>query len=151
MVPTVASNAQAVSGSYALVKNPSNATADLALADLMRIYKGDQQFWSSGKKITLIVPEPETPEKKVLLDKVYRMSEEEFHGFWLKRVFRGEVLSGPLVLPDAASTIQFVASHEGAVGLVNWKNLQGTAAGRSVKILTIDGRSPSEKNYVLSH
>ena len=47
----------------AVVVNPQLALEDISRERLRRIFMGDQQFWPSGKPVTLLVQHPNTQER----------------------------------------------------------------------------------------
>ena len=59
----------------AVVVHPDVKVDDLSFAEFRKIILADRQFWSAGKRITLIVRAAEADERTVLLKRVYKMSE----------------------------------------------------------------------------
>src|SRR5262244_2241326 len=62
----------------------SDITEDkLPLVELRKILRGEQQFWRSGKRITLLIRAPQAHERDVVLKKVCQMTEAEFRQHWI--------------------------------------------------------------------
>jgi len=68
----------AAAGDIAVIVHRDVPVDDLTFAELRKIMLGDRQFWASGQKVTLIVAEPVDSGRSVLLERVYKMSEQQF-------------------------------------------------------------------------
>jgi len=44
---------------------------DIPLADLAKLCKGTQKIWPDGKNFTLVIKDPESPEMKVAIQKLF--------------------------------------------------------------------------------
>lgn len=137
--------APASAGDVAVVVNKDVKVDDLAFAELRKILLGDRQFWPSGQPVTLLVQGPSTPERKMLLEKIYKMNEAQFKQYWIAKVFRAEASAGPKVVLSNEMAVQLVAALPGAVALVDAR-----AVPAGVKVLKIDGLPPGDKGYPLS-
>ncbi|HLY63038.1 MAG TPA: hypothetical protein VKV95_20005 [Terriglobia bacterium] len=128
----------------AIVVNPQTPVDNLTLADVRKVFMGDRQFWPSNMRITLLVRAPVAHERDVLLHKIYQMSESQFRQYWIGKVFRAEVTSGPKIVFSSAMTNELVAAIPGAIG--------STLADQplnGLKVLKIDGKLPGESGYPL--
>jgi len=128
---------------FGVVVNKANPVEDLSLKEVEKIFKAEKLFWDHGKKIVLLLPEAGSPEKKVLLGLVYKVSDEELKQFWLTKIFRNEIPLAPKVLSSNTAVIKFVEKVEGAIGLVR---LNGPIEN-DVKIIRINGKLPGEPGY----
>ncbi|MGH7558437.1 MAG: hypothetical protein ACREMD_11795, partial [Gemmatimonadota bacterium] len=90
--------ARAQDPAVAIVVNPSTAVNDLSFLELRNIFLGERQFWNDGSRIVLLVRAPVAFERAVVLDKIYRMDESQFRQYWIAKVFRAEVSSGPKIV-----------------------------------------------------
>ncbi len=133
-------------GRIAVVVHPSVATTDLTFAQLRNVLLGNQQFWAGNQRVTLLVRAPTSDERTVLLRNVYAMSEAQFQQYWIAKVFRAEATSGPRIVTSNDQTGLLVKAIPGAIGLVNAAQIPP-----GVKVLTIDGKRPTESGYVLSY
>jgi ABC-type phosphate transport system substrate-binding protein len=129
----------------AIVVNPQNAVDNLSAAELQRMAHLEVQRWRGGGRIYLILLESGTPEKRVLLRRLYRMSDSELKQFWLGKLYRGEIASYPRVVASSAAVKRIVAQAPNALGFI-----AAEEADDSVKVLRVDGRRPGEPGYFLS-
>lgn len=135
----------ALAGDIAVIVHPEVTADDVTFAELRKIMLGDRQFWSSGQKVTLIVAEPVDPGRSVLLERVYKMSEQQFRQFWVARVFRGEVAEGPKVVISSEGVIEMVSVLAGSIAFVDSDDVPS-----GVKVLRIDGLLPGDADYALA-
>lgn len=128
----------------AIVVNPQTPVDNLTLAEVRKVFLGERQFWPSNMRITLLVRAPVAHERDVLLKKIYQMSESQFKQYWIAKVFRAEVTSGPKIVFSTAMTNELAAAIPGAIG--------STLADQplaGLKVLHIDGKLPGESGYPL--
>lgn len=135
----------ALAGDIAVIVHPEVAVDDVTFAELRKIMLGDRQFWASGQKVTLIVAEPVDSGRSVLLERVYKMSEQQFRQFWIARVFRGEVSDDPKVVISSEGVIEMVSVLVGSIAFVDNDDIPA-----GVKILRIDGLLPGDEGYSLA-
>lgn len=134
----------AQAGDVAVVVGDDVDVDSVSMVELRKIYLGDRQFWPSGRSVTLLVPAASMPERAVLLDRVYRMTESQFKQYWIAKVFRAEAVTGPKSMPSAPVALQLVAAVPGSVALVDAREVRGSG-----KVLRIDGIAPGERGYAL--
>ena len=128
----------------AIVVNPEVAVTDLSMEDLRRIFLADQQFWPGGGRVTVLVGAPGAQERKLVLDRIYRMSEREFRKYWIAKIFRAEVPSGPKIVLTSEMARELVSAIPGSISF-----LPATAVNDSVRVLSIDGLLPGQSGYAL--
>lgn len=126
----------------AVVVHPSVEVDDLTFAEFRKIILGDRQFWSAGKRITLIVRAPDADERSVLLSEVYRMTEAQYRQYWVAKVFRAEVTSGPRVVISNEEAVDLVSVIDGAIAVISTEDVP-----EGLKVLKIDGLSPGDPDY----
>ncbi|MBP7147269.1 MAG: hypothetical protein KBD01_06970 [Acidobacteria bacterium] len=136
--------AQDVRRDVAIVVRPEVPVEDLSLRELRLLLLGERQFWSPGMKVTLLMRAPATPEREVILKRVYQMSEAEFRRYWIEKVFRAEAQSDPKIVYSNQTATELVAAIPGAVAFVD-----ATQVPRGLKVLRVDGHLPGEKGYPL--
>jgi ABC-type phosphate transport system substrate-binding protein len=129
--------------SLAVVVSPDVEVDELSFADFRKIMLGDRQFWKSGKRITLIVRGPDSPERELLLEKVYKMNETQFRRYWIAKVFRAEVPSQPRIVVSNDEAVDLIGVMEGGITVVN-----ATDVPEGLKVLKIGGRSPGDAGYL---
>lgn len=128
----------------AVVVHPSAPLASLSLANLRRIFLGEQQFWGDHTRITLLIHAPGTPERDAALRLVYQMNEADFRRYWIAKIFRAEVAVGPKIVYSTGMARLLVATVPGAIAL-----LPANQVDASMRVLPIDGRRPGEDGYPL--
>jgi ABC-type phosphate transport system substrate-binding protein len=133
---------QQAEGVLAIIVNRDNPVDDLSYSELRRVFLGERSHWPNGRRITLVMMEPGTPERKIMLREVYHMSEEELNRHFLRGVFTGEVFASPKMLASPVGVRKFVFNVPGAIGYVKLSDVDD-----SVKVIKVDGRAPDDKDY----
>jgi len=128
----------------AIVVNRSNPLSEISLSDLRRLYRGKRSRWSNGRRVTLVMRDPGTPEREAILQTLYGVDEDEYRRGFLQAVFTGEANSAPRVLASPNGVLRFVFNVPGAIGYV-----RASEVDASVKTLRVDGRLPGEAGYRL--
>ena len=139
-----AQSAHAQSTRVAIVVHPSTPVRNLTLDQLRRVFLAEQQYWPDGTRITLLVRAPQAPERAVVLARVYRMDEEQYRQYWVGKMFRAEVASGPQIVFDAHMAQELVSEIRGAITFVPASDVTANA-----RVLRIDGKLPGEAGYPL--
>lgn len=135
--------AVAQSETLAVIVHPATPVEALSLGELRRLFLGDQQFWSDQTRVALVVPPTGAPARAATLRIVYQMSEAAYRQYWVAKIFRAEVTSGPRVATGEQAR-RVVAATRGAVAIVS-----ADARDQTVKVLRIGGRLPGESGYPL--
>jgi hypothetical protein len=126
------------------VVNAQSPITDLSFAELRKIFMGDQQFWADRSKVTLLVRAPTARERAIVLDKIYKMDEDEFRQYWIGKMFRAEVAGGPKIVYSTEMALNLIAAIKGSITFV-----PASAVTSDVKVLRIDGKLPSDAGYAL--
>lgn len=135
------------SGALAAIKNMAVVVAagsklqDVPLSELVKLCKGTQKTWADGRNFTLVMRDPEAPELRVAVQKLFELSQ-------------GEVKSAIAKLNEGRITVRVVENDEellrtveatpGAVGV-----LDVYAINSAVKVLRVDGKLPFDMGYAL--
>jgi ABC-type phosphate transport system substrate-binding protein len=135
----------AAAGDVAIIVHRDNPQAAVTLTELSRLFRLDQQRWSSGEKVAVILQVGGSDKATVILDRVYRMKAEDLKPFWLGKIYRGELTAAPRVLASDAGVKQAVAGDPRAIGYVD-----SVLLDPSVKALRVDGKLPGEPGYPLA-
>ena len=128
----------------AVVVNPQLALENVSRERLRRIFMGDQQFWPSGKPVTLLVQHPSTEERGQLLRSVFRMSETQYKQYWIAKVFRAEIAAGPKTVLSNEMAAHLVNAIPGAIAVMPVNEVPD-----GLKVLRIDGQLPGDSGYGL--
>lgn len=134
-------------GRVALVVHRSNPLTALSSAELRKILLGDETRWAGKEKITILLMPPGSEERKVLLQVLLKMTDDDFNRHWSARLFQGEVTALPKNAPSAASIAKLVAGLPSAVGMLDADDVPTGESG--VRVLRIDGKAPAEGGYPL--
>jgi hypothetical protein len=128
----------------ALVSNKSNTVGVITLPDLVKVCKAQNNRWPDGKPITFVMRSPSTPEMKLILEKVYGMSESEVSGLIVTANHGRPNHPAILIATSDEDLVNQVASLPGAVGVVDVYSINS-----SVAVVKIAGKLPLEPGYLL--
>ena len=128
----------------ALVSNKSNAVGALTVADLVRLCKAQTPRWPDGKPVTFVMRSPSAPEMKIILEKVYGMSENELNSLILTSNHGRPTHPAILIATSDDELLNKVASTPGAIGVVDVYSINS-----SVAVVKIGGKLPLEPGYLL--
>ena len=128
----------------ALVSNKSNAIGAITVPELVKVCKAQNNRWPDGKPVTFVMRAPSAPEMKMVVEKIYGMSEREVQEF-ISSSNRGRT-NHPAIVVAASDEdlVNKVASLPGAVGVVDVY-----AINSSVAVVKIAGKLPLEPGYLL--
>ena len=128
----------------ALVSNKSNEVGGVTLPELVKVCKAQTNRWPDGKPVTFVMRAPSVPAMKVVLEKVYGMSESEVSGL-IVTSNRGRPSHPAIVVTTSDEELMNkVASVPGAVGVVDVYSINS-----SVVVVKIAGKLPLEPGYLL--
>jgi hypothetical protein len=124
----------------AVVVSAGSKLTDVPLADLTKLCKGVQKTWPDGKAFTLVMKDPESPEMRTAVVKLFGAAP-------------GDVKAAIAKLNEARLVVKIVESDEellrtvgatpGAVGILDVYSINS-----SVKVLRVDGKLPFDLGYV---
>jgi hypothetical protein len=125
----------------AVVMSAGSKLSDVPLADLIKLCKGVQKAWPDGKSFTLVIKNPESPEMRVAVQKLFGDPS-------------GDPKAAIAKLNESRVTVKIVGSDEellhvvesmpGAVGILDVYSINS-----SVKVLRVDGKLPFDVGYAL--
>ncbi|MFZ0817203.1 MAG: hypothetical protein WAM78_16905 [Candidatus Sulfotelmatobacter sp.] len=128
----------------ALVSNKSNAVEAITVPDLVKVCKAQTNRWPDGKPITFVMRSPSVPEMKVVLEKVYGMSESEVNSLIVTSNHGRPTHPAILVATSDEELVNRVASIPGAIGVVDVYSINS-----SVAVVKVGGKLPLEPGYLL--
>jgi hypothetical protein len=128
----------------ALVSNKSNAVGAISVADLVKVCKAQTNRWPDGKPVTFVMRSPSTAEMKVVLEKIYGLSENEVNSLIVTANHGRPAHPAILVATSDEELVNQVASLPGAVGVVDVYSINS-----SVSVVKIAGKLPLEPGYLL--
>jgi ABC-type phosphate transport system substrate-binding protein len=139
----ICASISAAAKDLAVVVNKANDTKSLSSAELTKILKNTTRKWGNGQEVIVVVRDPNSPAMRVLLQKVFGMSSEQFKAF-ANTANQGRT-SPAFVIADSDDVIlKMVASSSGAIGITDVY-----AINSSVNVVKLDGKMPLEPGYAL--
>jgi phosphate transport system substrate-binding protein len=129
----------------AIVVHPQVPIDDLSLDELRSIFLAERQYWEGRSRITLLVRAAIAPERDLVLDEIYGMSEDRYRQYWIGKMFRSEVASGPKIVFSTDMLRDLVTVIPGSIGFV-----PVSEAGPGLKVIRIDGLLPGDEGYPLN-
>jgi ABC-type phosphate transport system substrate-binding protein len=125
----------------AVVVNPSNTLEELSLDKLRRLFLGQAKTFPTGTRARLAWHSGAagTFDRSAL-----GLQPDVVRSRWMAMIFRGEAKGFPTELATSDDVKQFVRSHRDAIGFLPQADVDG-----SVKVLTIEGKRPSDAGYVI--
>ena len=128
----------------AVIVHPKNPVTKLSFSEFRAYMKVERQFWPSRKRCEIYLPSKKTATHKILLKKVYRMSNKKLQKYWVRKMFSGEIPSKPSYVPSSKAAISQVLRSEGGLSIVPLEDV-----GTKVRVLLIDGKKPGQAGYPL--
>jgi hypothetical protein len=128
----------------ALVSNKANTVGAITLPDLVKVCKAQTNRWPDGKPVTFVMRAPSAPEMKVVLEKVYGLSENELNGLITTSNHGRPNHPAIVVATSDEDLVNKVASLPGAIGLVDVYSINS-----SVAVVKLGGKLPLEPGYLL--
>jgi hypothetical protein len=114
------------------------------MTQLRKIFLADQQFWPDKTRITLLVKAPGAIERELVLDRIYMMNEAQFRKYWIAKMFRAEVPSGPKLVFSSNMALELITAIKSSITFLNADEIT-----ENIKVLRIDGLMPHEQGYPL--
>jgi hypothetical protein len=142
--PAKADQASAGNQAVAIVVHDGTNVDDVSLDQLRRIFLAEQQFWPDRSRITLLVRAPGAYEREFVLERIYRMTENQFRKYWIAKMFRAEVPSGPRIVFSNNMAVELVTAIPGSITFMNASEI-----GDTVKVVRVDGLLPGDDGYPL--
>jgi len=128
----------------AVVSNKANTVSALALPELVKVCKAQTNRWPDGKPVTFIMRAPASPEMRMVLEKVYELSEAQVKEL-IASANHGRTNHPAIIVANSdEDLVNKVASIPGAVGVVDVY-----AINSSVAVVKLAGKLPLEPGYLL--
>ena len=124
----------------ALIANKTNSLKNVALADLLKICKGQTSRWPDGKPVRLIIRNPGSQEMRLVLEKIYVMPKEDVASLILTANHGRSNHPAIIVVDSDQSLVQTVEATAGAVGLVDVYSITG-----GISVLRVSGKLPLDQ------
>jgi len=142
--PAIADEPSARNQAIAIVVHDGTHIDDVSIDQLRRIFLAEQQFWPDRSRITLLVRAPGAYEREFVLERIYQMNENQFRKYWIAKMFRAEVPSGPRIVFSTNMALELVTAIPGSITFMNASDV-----GETVKVVRVNGLLPSDDGYLL--
>ncbi len=128
----------------AVIVNPKNNVDNLSMAELVKIFRGERQYWRSNLPVLVLLRTSGSYEREVVLRNIFRMNESQYKQYWVSKIMRAEATSPPTELYSSGMTKEGVTSIPGSIGCITASDVRP-----GVKVLRINGHLPGEPGYPL--
>ncbi|MEZ5403809.1 MAG: hypothetical protein R2729_29285 [Bryobacteraceae bacterium] len=135
---------QAQNGDLAIIAHKDVPVDNLTFAEVRKLFRGERQFWASNQRVILLVRAPVAHERDIVLRRIYQMTEAQYRQYWISKVFRADIASGPKLVYSDGMTTELVGNIPGSVGFV-----AASKVPPGFKVLKVDGLKPGDKGYPL--
>src|SRR5713101_6934984 len=125
----------------AVIASAGSKLQDVPLAELAKLCKGAQKTWADGRNFTLVMRDPESPDLRVAVQKLFGVPPSEVKSAIAKL---NETRAVIRIVDSDEELLRRVAAKAGAVGI-----LDVYAINSAVKVLRIDGKLPFDVGYAL--
>jgi hypothetical protein len=126
---------------WAVVVSAGSKLQDIPLADLVTLCKGSQKAWPDGKKFTLVMTDPQSPEMTVAIQKLFGLAPSEAKAAIARLRESRQMVK---IVDTVADLLRTVEATPGAVGIVDVYSINS-----AVKVLRVDGKLPFDFGYAL--
>lgn len=125
----------------AVVASAGSKLSDVQLTDLTKLCKGLQKTWPDGKNFTLVMKNPESPDAKAAVQKLFGAPQGEIRAL-IGKLNESRVIVN--VVGSDEELLRTVEATPGAIGIIDVY-----AINSSVKVLRVDGKLPFDLGYPL--
>jgi hypothetical protein len=128
----------------AVIVAKSSELSELSSAQLTRMFMGD--FVDSGVRRLIPLNRATATEEREQFDRVVLgKSPDEMARYWIDRKIRGQS-GAPKAVEPVDIYERVIAKLDGAIGYVRVSDIRG-----DVKVLRIDGKTPTERGYPIRY
>jgi hypothetical protein len=124
----------------AIVVSAGSKITDVPLAELTKLCKGLQKAWPDGKPFTLVMKDPESPEMRTVVQKLFGAAPGDVKSIIAKL---NEARMVVKIVESDEELLRMVGATPGAVGILDVYSINS-----SVKVLRVDGKLPFDLGYV---
>jgi ABC-type phosphate transport system substrate-binding protein len=141
-----AATAQRPRESVTFVVSARSEVRDLSRAELRRIFLGQTSRWGNRHRIVLCIRPTDSPEGRIVLDRLVQMSDIDYSQHWIGAVFRGAAASAPAVYPSREALLKAVSNNPDAIGFV----LTSEQPPAPARAITVDRKTAEDPSYPIA-
>jgi regulator of extracellular matrix RemA (YlzA/DUF370 family) len=127
----------------AVVVNKANDTKTISSVDLGKLLKNTSRKWTNGQDAIVILRDPNAPEMRVVLQKVYGMSADQVKAL-ITAANQGRTSPAFVIVDSDDVILKMVAGSANAIGITDVYSINS-----SVNVLKVEGKMPLEPGYLL--
>lgn len=127
----------------AVVVNKANDTKAVSTVELSKLLKGTTKKWGSGQDVIVVMRDPNTPEMRVAVQKVFAMTPEQVKAL-ATSANQGRSTPAFIFADSDDMVLKLVAGSAGAVGVADVYTINST-----VSVVKVEGKMPLEPGYLL--
>lgn len=139
----VGGSASEMQAQVAVIVNKANQITNLELRELKDIYLGSMVSWPDNKKIFPVTQRSENEASRIFYEIAIGKKIDVVKRQWVKVSLSGQA-APPKTLFTNEQVLEYVAANEGAIGFVDFKNVND-----GVKVVKVGGREPLASTYLL--
>jgi hypothetical protein len=87
---------------------------------------------------------PKSDERDFVLNRIYKMDEAQFRQYWIAKMFRAEVPSGPKIVFSNDMALALVIAIPGSISFIKSDEVTD-----EVRLVKVDGKLPGDEGYPL--
>ena len=129
-----------------VVVNKKLSIDNIRTAELRRIFLGEQHQWPDRKKIFSINLSNNNKLRKKFQKVIIGMTTDEIKKYWMDEKIKGKSIKQPNVQKSTRAVVAFVKKLPTAI---SYLSLEEAKKHPELKILKIDGKDPTDKDYIL--
>jgi hypothetical protein len=126
---------------WAVIVPRGTKLEEVSLAEITKLCRGQKQSWSDGQSFTLFMLDPEAPEMRGTVHKLFGVSSTEIKPLLAKLNGSRSFIK---IVDHDEDVLRAVSATPGAAGIVDVY-----AIDSSVKVIRLDGLLPFDAGYVL--
>ena len=125
----------------AVIMSAGSKTADVQLAELVKLCKGTQKAWADGRSFMLVMKDPVAPDMRTPVQKLFGMAPADLKAAVPKLNESRQLVK---IVETDEELLRTVEATPGAVGIVDVYSINS-----AVRVLRVDGKLPFDVGYPL--
>jgi hypothetical protein len=123
----------ALAGDLVIIVNAENSVSELSPQEIRKYLLKESLSWPNGKKVKSVDHKGTPPERKVYLENVVKMSNDQLDKYWVSARYKKGIPLPPKLRGDQ-QILEYVESFGGAISYVNSSSISD-AQRSSIKVI----------------